>query len=116
MRSQGHAKTADTVAPASTVQKHTKGGEHFLNPRISEDPLVSVHEVTKSIGSQISESIWSVLFEGCMTNNVVPIHSGPRPAPRGFRWVYFKSFIHWRSKKRVFRKNGGMFCILVRAA
>jgi len=39
-----------------------------------------------------------------------------KPAPRGYRWVFTPYFIHWRSKKRVYRKNGGMFCFLVRAA
>lgn len=36
-----------------------------------------------------------------------------RPPP-GFRWVYTKEFTHWRSKKKVRRKNGGYFCFLVR--
>ena len=37
-----------------------------------------------------------------------------RPTPPGFRRVFCKSFIHWRSKKEVFRKNGGWVCFLVR--
>lgn len=49
-------------------------------------------------------------------SDITPLVTGPRPAPRGYRWVFCKSFIHWRSKKPVFRKNGGMFCFLVRAA
>jgi hypothetical protein len=49
-------------------------------------------------------------------SSIIPLITGPRPAPRGYRWVFCKSFIHWRSKKPVFRKNGGMFCFLVRAA
>ena len=39
-----------------------------------------------------------------------------KPAPRGYKWVFCPYFIHWRSKKRVYRKDGGMFCFLVRAA
>lgn len=31
-----------------------------------------------------------------------------RPAEGG-DWVYCKFFIHWRSKKPVYRKNGGWF-------
>ena len=37
-------------------------------------------------------------------------------APNGWRWVYTRSFVHWRSKRRVYRKNGGFFRFLVRAA
>jgi hypothetical protein len=37
--------------------------------------------------------------------------SKPRP---GWRVIFCKSFIHWRSKKRVYRKNGGYFRFYVR--
>lgn len=36
------------------------------------------------------------------------------PAPPGYRWVYCLSFVHWRSGKRVFRKDGGYFRFLAR--
>lgn len=39
-----------------------------------------------------------------------------KPAPRGYKRVFCKYFIHWRSKKPVYRKDGGYFCFLVRAA
>jgi hypothetical protein len=40
----------------------------------------------------------------------------PRPAPRGFRWIFVKSFVHWRSKKVIEAANYGReaFCFLVR--
>ena len=38
-----------------------------------------------------------------------------KPAPKGWRYVFCKSFVHHISKKRVFRRNGGYFCFLVRA-
>ena len=38
-----------------------------------------------------------------------------RPAPPGKRWVFTKTFRHWRSKKLVHRRDGGYFCFLVRA-
>lgn len=38
----------------------------------------------------------------------------PFPAPPGFHWVCVPYFIHWRSKKRVYRKDGGYFRFLVR--
>ena len=43
--------------------------------------------------------------------------SQDRPAPRGFRWVFVRQFIHWRSKKVVRAEDHGLkaFCFLVRA-
>ena len=35
--------------------------------------------------------------------------ANPRKPRPGGRWVFCKSFVHWRSKKRVYRKNGGYF-------
>ena len=35
-------------------------------------------------------------------------------APAGYQWVYCKSFKHWRTKKDVYRKDGGFFRFLVR--
>jgi hypothetical protein len=40
-------------------------------------------------------------------------HGAPFPAPKGKRWVFTPYFTHWRSKKRVYRKDGGMFAFLV---
>lgn len=37
-----------------------------------------------------------------------------RAAPKGYRWVFCKSIKHWRTGKRVFRKNGGCFSFLVK--
>lgn len=37
-----------------------------------------------------------------------------KPAPPGYRWVYCKSFKHWRTGKPVYRRNGGSFAFLVR--
>ena len=37
-----------------------------------------------------------------------------RIAPAGCRWIFCKFFTHWRSKKKVYRKDGGYFCFLVR--
>jgi hypothetical protein len=54
-------------------------------------------------------------LEKVMTN-IIPFPPVHKPAPRGFRWVFTPYFIHWRSKKRVYRKNGGMFAFLVKAA
>lgn len=34
-------------------------------------------------------------------------------APPGFCWVYCKYFHHWRTKKPVYRKDGGYFRFLV---
>ena len=34
--------------------------------------------------------------------------------PAGFRWVYCRYFVHYRTGKRVYRKNGGCFTFLVR--
>lgn len=51
-----------------------------------------------------------------MSDNIVPFEGQRKPAPRGFRWVFCRFYIHWRTKKPVYRKNGGMFCFLVRAA
>jgi hypothetical protein len=31
------------------------------------------------------------------------------PGSPGDGWVYTPYFVHWRSRKRVYRKNGGMF-------
>jgi hypothetical protein len=39
----------------------------------------------------------------------------PFPAPGGKRWVFVKSFKHWRSGKIVFPKTAECFCFLVRA-
>ena len=38
----------------------------------------------------------------------------PKPRP-GWRVIFCMSFIHWRSKKRVYRKDGKPFCFFVRA-
>lgn len=51
-----------------------------------------------------------------MAKEPVTVTRMRRPAPKGWKWVYTPYFIHYRSKKRVFRKDGGMFCFLVRAA
>jgi hypothetical protein len=48
--------------------------------------------------------------------NITPIPPIPVAAPPGYRWIFCVSYVHWRSKKRVFRKNGGYFRFLVRAA
>ncbi len=37
-----------------------------------------------------------------------------RPAPPGYRWVFCTSFVHYITKKRVFRKDGKRFHFLVR--
>lgn len=37
------------------------------------------------------------------------------PAPPGKRWIYVRCFRHWRSKKLVYRLNGGYFRFLVNA-
>lgn len=36
------------------------------------------------------------------------------PPPKGFRRVFVKEVTHWRSKKKMVRKNGGWFSFLVR--
>lgn len=38
----------------------------------------------------------------------------PFEPPPGKKWVFTPYFIHWRSKQKVYRKNGGFFCFLVR--
>jgi hypothetical protein len=38
----------------------------------------------------------------------------PFPAPAGFAWVFAKSFVHYRSGKRVYPKTADAFCFLVR--
>ncbi len=38
----------------------------------------------------------------------------PFDAPRGFRWVFCPSFIHYRTGKRVYPKNAKCFVFLVR--
>jgi hypothetical protein len=38
----------------------------------------------------------------------------PFKAPPGYRWIYTPYFRHWRTGRRVYRKNGGMFRFLVR--
>jgi len=40
----------------------------------------------------------------------------PRPAPKGYWWIFVKSFVHWRSKKVIEAANYGReaFCFLVR--
>lgn len=38
----------------------------------------------------------------------------PFPAPAGKRWVFVKSFVHWRSGKRVYPKKAKCFCFLTR--
>lgn len=40
-------------------------------------------------------------------------HMAPFKAPRGKRWVFTPYFIHWRSKQKVYRKDGGVFAFLV---
>lgn len=43
--------------------------------------------------------------------------NGKKPSkkpPPGYRWIFCKSFKHWRTKKDVFRKNGGFFRFLVK--
>lgn len=42
-------------------------------------------------------------------------NQGPFPPPPGKKWVFCRYFIHWRSKKPVYRKNGGVFAFLVNA-
>lgn len=43
----------------------------------------------------------------------------PKPhmkkAPPGYRWIFCERFKHWRTGQYVYRKNGGVFCFLVRA-
>ncbi len=51
-----------------------------------------------------------------MTSTVIPLRPASPPPPRGFRWVFCLSYVHWRSKRRVYRKNGGYFRFLIRAA
>ncbi len=41
-------------------------------------------------------------------------HQPPFPAPAGYRWVFCKSFKHWRSGKDVYPKTAECFCFLVR--
>lgn len=40
-----------------------------------------------------------------------------KPAPAGFRWIFVKSFRHWRSGKIIRAEDYGReaFCFLVRA-
>jgi len=40
-----------------------------------------------------------------------------RPAPLGYRWIFVKSFRHWRSGKIIYASDYGKeaFCFLVRA-
>lgn len=38
----------------------------------------------------------------------------PFPAPAGYRWIFCKSFKHWRSGKTVYPKKSDCFCFLVR--
>lgn len=40
----------------------------------------------------------------------------PYPAPQGFRWIFVKEFVHWRSKQVIRAIDHGKqaFCILVR--
>ena len=42
---------------------------------------------------------------------------GQRSAPAGFRWVFVKSFRHWRSGKLIQAEDYGRqaFCFLVRS-
>ncbi len=42
--------------------------------------------------------------------------SVPFDAPRGYRWIFVKQFIHWRSKKVIRAEDHGRqaFCLLVR--
>jgi hypothetical protein len=42
--------------------------------------------------------------------------SVPFPAPLGFRWIFVRSFIHWRSKKTIEAEAHGKkaFCFLIR--
>lgn len=41
----------------------------------------------------------------------------PKPAPPGFRWIFVKSFRHWRSGKIIRASDYGReaFCFLVRS-
>ena len=41
----------------------------------------------------------------------------PFAAPPGWHWVYFASFRHWRSGKRIYARNYGRkaFALLVRS-
>jgi len=38
----------------------------------------------------------------------------PFPARPGYRWIFVKSFIHYRTGRRVFPKTASAFCFLVR--
>jgi hypothetical protein len=38
----------------------------------------------------------------------------PFDPPPGFSWVYCRSFKHYRTGKEVRRKDGGVFCFLMR--
>lgn len=40
--------------------------------------------------------------------------SVPFPAPAGYKWIFCKSFKHWRSGKTVYPKKSDSFCFLVR--
>lgn len=39
-----------------------------------------------------------------------------KPPPKGFRWIFVKSFRHWRSGKIIHAEDHGLtsFCFLVR--
>lgn len=41
--------------------------------------------------------------------------SDQKPAPKGYRWVFCRSFKHWRTGKPVYRKDGKCFAFLVRS-
>jgi len=36
--------------------------------------------------------------------------SGPFPPPPGKRWVFCASYVHWRSKKRLWARDYGKQC------
>ncbi len=40
-------------------------------------------------------------------------HKPPFTAPAGRRWVFCMYFVHYRTKQRVYRKDGRPFCFLV---
>lgn len=42
------------------------------------------------------------------------MNTPPFPAPAGFRWVFTKSFRHYRTGKQVYPRAAECFCFLVK--
>jgi hypothetical protein len=36
-----------------------------------------------------------------------------KPAPKGFKWVYCRSYVHPKSRKRIYARSGKVFAFLV---